>query len=272
MLNGLKNESEARNSLALEVVLESEAPAQEHRIRADILSGALFSIQNLVKHAYRKIVTKDNARELGINREAAPILDVAVPAAAGSFRMLLIPSNEYPNLFNASEVGRALEVVDYLLADAPNPEKTLRRVQEYSGHTASAFLRFLKFVNDSGSAISYSWAAPDRSGVSVRMLSHQDMLPLIDIMSKTENLGSEKNDAGGEIAKIDVDAGTWRLFSSEDGKEYSGKIRAGISLSHLETDENYVFECEEEVEEVSGTGRETIVIYLVKQPQMPRRH
>ena len=70
----------------------------------------------------------------------AALLEVAVPAQPGSFKIVLVPV-QLPDLFQASEVSKALDVVDYLLGDAENPQNTLDRVRSYTGHTASAFLR-----------------------------------------------------------------------------------------------------------------------------------
>ncbi|MDP8222094.1 MAG: hypothetical protein P9L99_01925, partial [Candidatus Lernaella stagnicola] len=47
-------------------------------------------------------------------------------------------------------------------------------------------------------------------------------------------------------------------------RSHSGKIKeGGPSLSHLVTDKMYRFHCEEVLEEVTGTGKETRTLYLV---------
>jgi hypothetical protein len=168
-----------------------------------------------------------------------------------------------PDLFGSGEIARALAVVDDLVSASASPDETLTRVRKYRGHTASAYLRLLRFIIESGVSMHYAWSAPDRTEVSEHGITRAQAEPLVSILAAAESLGTEQVTLVGQLRKVDVDAGTWRLNVTEDDKDYSGKVRPGVSLSHLETDRMYRFVCEEEVEEVTGTGREAKTLYLV---------
>jgi len=255
-------ESISRNTLALEITLESSTPSSDHRIDSGILGGFLLNYQSSVKHIYRKAASA-LADVKYINRETGPLLDVAVPAMSGSFRILLIPSQQPWGLFKSSEVSRALDVIDEFLLDTSDPQQTLERVRKYAGHAASSFVRLIKFLVESDVSLSYSWASPDRNDVSVRGLSRHDAVPLLDILSNTESLNVEKVAVSGRLRKVDLDSGAWNLLS-DDGTKYSGKSRDVALLSNLTSDKVYVFQCEEVVEEITGTGREIRTLYVTR--------
>jgi hypothetical protein len=260
----LRQQSVARNVLAIELSLESTTPKDQHRAGAEVLAGLIIHVQSLLKNAYRKAITQVPLSVVKhIDRATAAMVDVAVPAAPGSFKVLLVPT-QLPNLFNQSEVSRALDVVDFILKNASDTEATLDRVRKYSGHTANAFVRLLRFVADSNVALQYAWVSPDKSGVSARTLTKTEALPLLAMLSQVGNIATEKFTVAGKLKKVDVASGAWRIESFDDGKEYSGYTREGITLSGLVIDNGYLFKCEEELEETIGTGRETRTLYLAK--------
>lgn len=261
-VESIRKEAIARNALAFELQIDGPKSTNEHRLSADVVGGLLIHIQSLVKNAYRKAVSLAGMKG---DREMA-LMDVAVPAAVGSFKILLVPS-QFPNLFRGYEVSRALEVVDYLLAEASNPTATLDRLRQFTGHTATSFVRLLRFMRDADLALHYSWSSPEREAVSRRVLTQQHTVPLLALLSMTENLGIEKVSLRGVLEEADK-VGSWRMLSDEDGKLYRGKAREGVSLSDLSIDHRYAFECEEESEEVTGTGREIPTLYLLRWQQL----
>jgi len=259
------SEARARNNLVLELSLEPPEAAQGHRIHANTLSGILLHLQSLVKHAYAKSVralSKEARRAQDVTD--AHLLDVVVPAAPGSFRIVLEASHG-PDLFGYSEVSRALEKLNELVESPDDPGKTLERVRQNQGHVAAAYIRLLAFLAKSRSGLSYSWATPSLPRAHSRSISEPETSMLVEVLSKVENIGVESVTLTGPLRKVDVDAGTWRLGSYGDEEERSGKIKPdGPSLSNLVTDRVYRFTCEEVLGEVSGTGRETHTLYLVE--------
>ena len=103
--------------------------------------------------------------------------------------------------------------------------------------------------------IHYSWASPDRDSVTSRQITKNQAVPLLALLSTTENLAVEPIEITGRLRKVDADSRAWRI-TDDRGQEFSGKTREGVSLEKLVIGSFYIFECEEEVEEVTGTGRE----------------
>lgn len=256
-------ESRARNNVVLEVALEVPESADAHKIRVNRLSGLLVNLQSFLKHAYGKAIGALSIEQRqALNRDTAPLLDVAVPALTGSFRLVL-EAVQTPDLFGTGEIVRALKILDRLTAVAGNPEETLTRAQEYQGHTASSYVRLLRFLVESNVSFAYAWASPDREEVTRHAVTRAQAEPLLTLLSSSESVGTETVVLVGRLRKVDVDAGTWRLLSNADGREYSGKARPGVSLAHLITDDYYRFRCDEVVDEITGTGKEMRTLYLI---------
>lgn len=258
-------EARARNNVVFVASLEPPEAAREHRIHALTLSGFLANLQTLVKHAYARAL---RAKPGGAPREEITadghILDVVVPAAPGSFQIVLEAASR-PDLFGYSEILRALKKLDELTVDARDPEKSLVRVRENRGHLAGAYIRLLKYLGDTKSSFRYSWATPQSSDVQTGGVSEAEAGPLVEILTRAEELGVESVTHTGPLRKVDVDAGTWRLGAFGEERDISGKVREGSpSLGNLVTDSLYRFICEEVIEEVFGTGREIRTLYLVR--------
>ena len=258
----VQQEALARHSVVMGLTLDPPESARGHVIRARKLGGLLLHVQSLLINAYaRSIKDWTASQRSAVDRDLAPLLNVAVPALPGSFRLILVPASA-PDLFGGGDITKALEVVDEITSVSADPDETLVRVKKYRGHTASAYLHLLRFIAESDVSMKYAWAAPNRVGISERSITRSQAEALISILSASESIGTEQVVLIGHLRKVDLDAGTWRISVVEDNKDYSGKVRPGVSLSHLETDHKYKFVCDEEAEEVTGTGRETKTLYL----------
>jgi hypothetical protein len=256
-------EARQRNNLVLEISVDPPEAAEEHRIRVERLVGLLGHVQTIVKHAYGAAL-----RELSpytrrtVDRSDAHLLDVVIPAAAGSFRVVL-EAAKTPNMFGENELGRALEKVDVLFESASNPQQTLATVKAHRGHLAGAYLRLLRFLVQNKTGLRYSWAEPTFSKPNSRAITQGEAGPLVDVLSGVSNLGAETVNLIGALEKADKVSGTWRL-ATQDGN-FSGKIKeGGPSLEGLKIGGVYQFSCLEEIEEVEGTGREQRTLYLTE--------
>lgn len=256
-------EARERNNLVLEVVVEPPEAAEEHRIRVDTLVSLLGHVQTMVKHAYGAAL-----RELSLNRRRvvdrsdAHLLDVVIPAAAGSFRVLL-EAAKTPNMFGESELARALEKVDLLFENASDPQRALAIVKSHRGHLAGAYLRFLRFLVQNKTGLRYSWAEPTSAKPHSRAITQGEAGPLVDALSGVSNLGAELVVLVGVLEQADVVSGRWRLATQEG--IFPGKLKEdGPSLEGLKLGSAYQFTCLEEIEEVEGTGREQRTLYLTE--------
>jgi len=254
-------EARERNNLVLEIVADPPEAADEHRIRVGTLIGLLGHVQTMVKHAYGAALRElkpDNRR--AIDKTDAYLMDVVIPAAAGSFRVVL-EAAKTPDMLGQSELARALQRVDELFENAANPQETLATVKAHRGHLAGAYLRLLRFLVQHKSGLRYSWAEPGFSESRSRAVSEAEAAPLVDVLSGVSNLGGESVTLMGAFEKANRGTGAWGLLTA-DGV-FSGKVKeGGPSLEGLKIGGSYRFLCVEEIEEVEGTGRGSATICL----------
>ena len=254
-------EARARNNLVLELAVEPPEAATEHRIRARTLAGLLTHTQVLLKHAYGAAL-----RELSIDtrksldRTDAHLMDVIIPAAPGSFRVVL-EAAKGPDMLGQNELARALSIVDELFAATSSPPDTVAKVKNRRGHLAAAYVRLLKFLAVNRSGLRYSWAEPSFAAERRHALAEKETQPIIDALSGIANLGSESVLLTGELDKVDRQNSSWRLLTA-DGAEAGKTKEGGPSLEGLKIGSSYRFTCEEDIQEHEGSGREVRTLYL----------
>ena len=228
-----------------------------HRIRASTLAGLLQHIQTMVTLAHQTVIKDNSVRR---QQPDSNLLDVFVPAAAGSFRILLEAACK-PDLFDDSEIAITLPQVDNLFEHAASPEDTLAVVVNNRGRLAGAYLKFLRFLKESHTGIHYSWAEPKSQERVSRGVSQIEAGPLVEKLSQVQKLGSEAITLEGTFEKFNRKTGTWGLRTADETR--SGKIGSGgPSLDGLEVGGSYRFYCDEEVEETGVTGKEQRTLYL----------
>jgi len=256
-------EARERNNLVLEIAADPPEAAEEHRIRVGTLVGLLGHVQLMVKHAYGaalRELSPDNRR--AIDKTDAHLMDVVIPAAAGSFRVVM-EAAKTPDMLGQSELARALQRLDVLFENAGNPQKALAKVKAHRGHLAGAYLRLLRFLVQHKTGLRYSWAEPGFAKSNNRAVTEAEAGPLVDMLSGVSNLGGESVTLVGACEKANRGTGAWGLLTA-DGV-CSGKVKeGGPSLEGLKIGGNYKFSCIEEIEEVEGTGREQRTLYLIE--------
>ena len=256
-------EARARNNLVLEIAADPPEAAEEHRIRVGTLVGLLGHVQLMVKHAYGaalRELSPDNRR--AIDKTDAHLMDVVIPAAAGSFRVVM-EAAKTPDMLGQSELARALQRLDVLFEHAGNPQAALATVKSHRGHLAGAYLRLLRFLLQHKTGLRYSWAEPGFKESKNRSVAEAEVGPLVDVLSGVSNLGAESVTLVGAFEKANRGTGAWGLLTA-DGV-CSGRVKeGGPSLEGLRIGGNYKFSCIEEIEEVEGTGREQRTLYLIE--------
>ena len=261
--NRVLTEARRRNNLVLEITADPPEAAEEHRIRVDTFVGLLDHLQKTVKYAYRAALRDlpDSERDR-INSTDAHLMDVVVPAAAGSFRVVL-EAARMPDLFGNGELPRALQLIGELFENAANPQESSETLRKYRGHLAGSYVKFLNFLMQHKTGLRYSWAGPQFTKPNHSAILEPEVAPLVEALSKISDLSSESVTLVGDFVKVDRDAGGWGL-NTEEGRK-SGKVaEGGPSLNGLEVGKRYTFFCVEEIEEVTGTGKESCKLYLKK--------
>ena len=253
-----------RNNLILELSAEPPEAVTQHRIRANTLAEMLLRVQTMVKHAYRVAI------QGGATRNRPPedaLLDVVVPASAGSFRVVLEAAN-FPDLFGTSNLARALEHVDILFQNTADPQETLAHAKESRGHLTGSYLKLLRFLEERQTGLQYAWAEPQSEQPTQRAISHFEASSLVKALSTVTDLGSEAVRLEGTFEYFNRASSAWGLLTAEGLRR--GKIRdPGPSLDGLQVGGHYVFHCDETIEEVDITGRETRNLYLNRHELTP---
>ena len=246
-------EARERNNLVIEIVAEPPEAASQHRIRANTLAGMLNLMQSVVKYAY-VAVTSDRHRS-----STDHLLDVVVPAAAGSFRVVLASSNGL-DLFDETDIRRALPRVDMLFEHTADPQATLAIVREHRGHLAGAYLELLRFLVNRDTGLTYTWAEPKSESAISRAVSHVEARRLAVALSTADLLAVESVVLEGTLERFNRGTGLWGLRTEEGGR--SGTIlRHGPRLDGLIVGGRYRFHCYEEIRGIV-TGRETSKLIL----------
>lgn len=257
-------EARERNNLVLELTVDPPEAVVEHRIRVNTLVGLLSNVQKIVKYAYGSALRglSQAKRKSMLDTTDAHLLDVIVPAAAGSFKIVLEAARQ-PGLFGQqNELERALFTIDELFKDVKDPETTLNKLKQYRGHFAAAYIRLLSFLVENKTGMFLAWAEPDFPQPRKWGISEAEANPLLELLSGVANLSTETVTILGFLKKADVDSGTWRL-EAEDGN-YPGKTKSGgPSLAGLVLENKYRFTCIEEIDEIQGSGREQKSLYLI---------
>jgi hypothetical protein len=260
----LVGEAKRRGNLMFSLSVEPPEAAQGHRIHADTLGRLLTLMQRLVKHAYGAALRKLSPDALkSIDRSNAHLIDVVLPATAGSFRVVFEAART-PDLVGGHELSRAFERIDALFAASEDPAATLKAVKEARGHFAGSYIRLLQFLAETRTGLRYSWARPDFVRARAQGVAEAHTRPLVELLGSMASLGVETRTVVGVLTKVNTKTGTWGLHDEMTGDDVTGRRREdGPSLAGLVTEkQRYQFLCEEVAEEVQGTGREQRVLYV----------
>ena len=255
-------EAKSRNNLVIQIKAEPPEAVDAHRIKVNTLVGLLGLIQSLVSHTYRAALVNSGVRQLN-NVSIESHLDVVVPAATGSFKVLL-ESSASPDLLGPNtNLAFALRTIDMLFMNAVSPEDALSTIRNYRGHVAGSYLKLLQFLEKHETGLRYVWAEPSSISSHSSGVSLGNAKSLVKALAKVKNLSSENVSIIGEIDRVNRRQKTWGLLT-EEGIVSGNVLDDGPNLNGLEIGARYAFECLEEIEEVSVSGWETRKLYLKK--------
>lgn len=250
-----------RGNVVFEFSAEPPEASAEHRIRATTLATLLNHMQMLVKHAYNAALRTlpDRSRSL-IDRTDGALMDVVVPASAGSFRVVLEAAKR-PDLFGSGELARGLRRLDEVFASTDNPSTAVERLQLHRGHLAGSYVRLMQLLAEYNTGLWYSWAEPTFGESKHRGVSEAKAKLLVEVFSTATDLGGETVTIVGEFERVNRGSGDWGLLT-EQGRRYGKVANDGPSLNGLTVGRLYRFDCIEEIEMVDATGREKHTLYL----------
>ncbi|CAG1023250.1 hypothetical protein MTYM_02303 [Methylococcales bacterium] len=183
-------EARSRNNLVREIAVEPPEAAEAHQIHAGTLAGLLANLQTLVKHAYGAALRDRPGTRRGADRADAHLLNVVIPAAAGSFRLVLEAATA-PDMFGHSPLADALERIDGFFEHVDDPKQTLAMVKAHRGHFAGAYLRLLRFLVENKTGLRYAWAELGDSSPRQHAVTKAEAVPLVEYLSGVSNVGAE---------------------------------------------------------------------------------
>ena len=252
------------NALVVEIRADSPRAATEHRVRASTLAGILSGFQALVRHSHRR-ATKGLGS--GTHPPGSDLLDVLVPAAPGSFRVVLASAHP-PDVFGGSFLTPAFRHIDTVFEQGEDPSGTVAHLRENRGHFAGAYVRLLRFLKQSDTGLRYAWA-DQHSDDSRRLgVSHAAAARIVEASATVPEIETETVAWTGRFQKFNRRTGIWGLLTEE--RTIEGRLReGGPDLDGLEVGRRYRFVCEERIETISVSGKDTPTRTLVSHEPAP---
>ena len=255
-------EARERNNVIFEFSVEPPEAAVDHRVNAMTLSEIIAHIQLVVRHAYRRALREVPTNERHrIDQSDGHLMDVVVPAAPGSFRVVMAASRP-SDMFGNNELARALQQLDAVFECARYPEEAREHLQQYKGHLAGSYIKLLTCLAGKNTGLRYSWAErmfdTSRHGGVTESVAKE----LVGYLSESSSLDTEDVRLVGVLERADRNSGSWRLLT-DDGPRSGRVAEPGLSLEGLVIGDRYLFECVEDVQ-VSGIDKETVTLYLHK--------
>ena len=256
------SEARRRNNIVLEFSVDPPEATDAYRIRSSTLGNLLIHMQSMVRYAYRSAMSNVSQSVRGsADSVDAHLMDVVIPAAPGSFRIVLEASKP-GDMFGSSDLALGLALMDSIFEGVNNHDTARETLLEHKGRLTRSYINLMKLLVEYESGLRYSWAQPllnnSRHGGVTKTLARE----LVSEFSRSDSLGTESVTLVGEFEKVNRGAGDWGLLT-DDGDVKSGKIiDGGPSLDGLEVGKRYRFDCVDEVEFVFATGNEKHTFYL----------
>lgn len=255
--------AQRRDNLVIELKAEPRESENGHRIHLSSLMELLNLMQKLVGHAYRAARRESHDRSYtAMPVEEAVLMDVVVPAMAGSFCMLLEAGSGTHDA-GERELAQGLRRVDLLFEHAGSKvvRQSVSHLKETGGHLAATYVKLLNFLAKEEVGFHYTWAEPNFSCARRQSISAARARRLSRRFAELVERESDEVTLVGRLVKADLKTGQWRLESRE--RAYIGNVAGDCSqLDGLVVGRRYRFWCTKVVEKKGATGKKARRLYL----------
>ena len=253
-----------RRNVVFEFSVNPPEATYAHRIRSSTLGNLLTHVQLVVRYAYCNAINMVSRQVRNtIDTTDAYLMDVVIPAAPGSFRIVLEASKP-ADMFGYGELARGLKLMDSIFEGVQDQNSARETLIEHRGRLTKSYINLMKLLVENKTGLRYSWAEPSLTASRRGRVSEALAWKLVDEFSGSDSLGQEPVVFIGEFEKVNRGAGDWGLLT-DDGNVKSGKVAdGGPSLDGLEVGKRYRFDCVDEVEFVLATGHEKHTFFLKK--------
>ena len=253
-------EAISRNNVVFEFSIAPLEAAMGHRVGMTMLGSLLLRVQLTLKYAYHAALRDlPNSNRNQIDTANGHLMDVVVPAAPGSFRMVLEAAKP-SDMFGYGELVRGMRRMDVLFNSVQDLDTARAQLMTHRGHLAGSFIKLIQILSDNHTGLSYSWAEPSLTSAQHNGISGETAKELANSLSGFTDLHTETVTLTGEFEKVNRTRGDWGLLTDEGVR--TGTIsEKGPSLNGLEVGKRYRFECLEDIE-IDATGKEHSILYL----------
>ncbi len=256
----LVSKARLQNNLVLEIITTPPESFAGHRMRANVLGNLILCIQKLVRHAHR--AESGSTRRASRNIRSIPnahLMDVTVPAAAGSYRIVMEPANP-PDMFGYSEMSKAMERIDRVFASGSDPATARQNLEEHKGHLAGSYIQLLRLLADSKTGLRYRWATADSVQIRNAGVTRTQASQLADVLETALSLSTEAVTLRGRLEQANEWQRTWGI-EDDAGNRHQGTASDPAELAGFTIGAFYEFMCFESVD-IDATGKERRTLTL----------
>lgn len=180
-------EARARHNVVFEFSVEPPEAARGHRVGMNTLGNLLLQVQAVVKYAYLDAVRDLSAEDKdAVYSPDGYFMDVVVPAAAGSYRVVL-EGAVAPDMFGYGGLALGLQRLDEVFAGAEDPDLARESLQKHEGRLAGSYVELLQFLAATQTGLNYSWAYPGLKVANYGGVSEADAQRLAVALSGIED-------------------------------------------------------------------------------------
>ncbi len=259
----LNNEIVDNSSIVQEVVEKDNAvihlalsdDKDEFSIDADDLGDVVKLYSIMLENTYKKGLIEHKTK--GKKALIVPMNYKlrAFAASRASFNIHLY-SQSQKDLFGNCMIEFGLEKIDQIFTDYANDEELITSLKTVKGHAVSSFKKILKKIIDEKLKLKHKWFAPNQKEIHYHIIDTGKAQKIYDILNQSEELTEEMKEFIGVFVQADVERGTWRIKTLDEGKEFSGEANPeelkGITLDTV----SYKLICQEIIEEFKVTEKE----------------
>ncbi|MBX8528573.1 hypothetical protein K5D32_02800 [Pseudomonas cichorii] len=248
------NKAQELNSTVAYASLSVPESVHEARIRTRKLSEFLAVYQAAIKYLAR-FAAKANGKPIPKNDD--PYESDVFGFCHGSFTVQVRGAQECDMLGENKALVTAFSKLNEFLSLASDPDEALKFLLEVKGHTASSLINLLTFVKENDCALTNRWSTPGMPASTAATVRALSAVSIINKCRLREDLSTEEVVLEGIVDSADVSGGTWKIIC--EGVAHHGAVKPGseINLAGITLGNQYRFKCEEKIEVVAGTGKET---------------
>jgi hypothetical protein len=208
-----------RLRLELQTVLRTEAPAK-------LLGDILHAVQDTVD-AIGQTLKGDVAKRGPVPYHIRTQMELmVVEVGSGSFEIELA-SAKMVDLFNESDVGKALQELIYLINLGDDEERLREQLRQLKIRVAAKYASLLRSISERVDSTNFEWGSPAHDEMHVARVSADMAKAIIEIIERTELEPPERIEVRGQLIGANLNKKNYEIWTKDmDGNtvSYSGRV------------------------------------------------